>query len=196
MMEEILSNLSRIHDLRVVSRTSVEQFRDGTRPVSEIGKKLDVDYLVEGSGQKYGNEFVLRVQLIAVHNERHLWAESYKQEIRETSDIFNLQSQVAQAIAAELQATITPEEKKLIDRISTTNLMAYDFYLRGNENLFRYNLDGNRHWHFLKLKNFLPKHSITIPHLPLLMPDWPEFIFGNMPMTLNHISLKITLTLY
>jgi TolB-like protein len=105
MMEEILTNLCRIHALRVISRTSVEQFRDGTRSASEIGKKLDVDYLVEGSGQKYGNKFVLRVQLIAVHNERHLWAESYEQEIMETSDIYKLQSRIAQEIAAELKAT-------------------------------------------------------------------------------------------
>lgn len=133
MMEEILTNLSKIHDLRVISRTSVEQFREGTRSASDIGKKLNVDYLVEGSGQKYGNKFVLRVQLIAVHTERHLWAESYDQEIMEASDIYKLESRIAQEIAAELKATITPEEKKLIEKTSTANLTAYDFYLRGIE---------------------------------------------------------------
>jgi len=131
VMDEILTNLSRIHDLRVLSRTSVEQFRGNASSTSEIGKKLNVDYLVEGSGQKYGNDFVLRVQLIAVNNERHLWAESYQQKISETSDIIKIQSQVSQAIALELKATITPEEKKIIEKIPTKNLMAHDLFVRG-----------------------------------------------------------------
>jgi len=98
---------------------------------------LDVNYIVEGSGQKYGTKFVLRVQLIAANNEKHLWGESFEQEIRETSDIINLQSQIAQAIAEALKATITPEEKQLIEKIPSANLKAYDFYLRGMEEIFK-----------------------------------------------------------
>jgi len=133
VMEEILTNLSRIHDLRVVSRTSVEQFRESKTPTSEIAKKLHVDYVVEGSGQKYGNSLSLRVQLIDASKDKHIWAESYEQEIGETKDIFKIQSRIAQSIAAELKATITPEEKKLIDKIPTRNLTAYDFCQRANE---------------------------------------------------------------
>ena len=70
VMEEILTNLSRIHDLRVVSRTSVEQFRESKTPTSEIAKKLHVDYVVEGSGQKYGNSLSLRVQLIDASKDK------------------------------------------------------------------------------------------------------------------------------
>jgi TolB-like protein len=135
VMEEILTNLSRIHDLRVVSRTSVEQFRESTKSTSVIARKLDVDYIVEGSGQKYGNTFLLRVQLIEASTDKHIWANSYEEEIREIKGIFKIQSQIAHEIAAELHATITPEEKQLIDKIPTSSLTAYDFFLRGQDEL-------------------------------------------------------------
>ena len=133
VMEEILNNLQKISDFsRVLSRNSVEHFRNNTiKSTSEIAKALGVNYIVEGSGQKYGNKFVLRVQLIAADNEKHLWGKSYNQEIRETSDIISIQSEIAQSIAAELKAIITPEEKQLIEKIPTTDLAAYDSYLKG-----------------------------------------------------------------
>ena len=138
VMDEILTNLSRIHDLRVVSRSTVEQFRESTKSASEIAKKLDVEYIVEGSGQKIGTTFLLRVQLIEGSNDKHIWAESYEREINETKDIFKIQSHVAKTIAAEINATVTPEEKLLIDKIPTTNLTAYDFFMRGQYELYNY----------------------------------------------------------
>jgi TolB-like protein/AraC-like DNA-binding protein len=141
LMEEILTKLSRIHDLRVVSRTSVEQFRESKSSTSEIAKILNVKYIVEGSGQKYGNTFGLRVQLIEASKDRHIWAESYEEEVKETIDIFKIQSQIAQAIAAELKATITPEEKQILEKTPTASLTAYDFYLRGAEELRNYTPD-------------------------------------------------------
>ena len=134
IMEEVLNNLQKIKGFRVLSRTSTEQYRGSAKlTIPKIAKELNVNYLVEGSGQKYGNKFVLRVQLIAAGNEKHLWGKSYDQEIRETSDLINIQSQIAQEIAAELNAIITPEEKQLIEKTPTTNLTAYDFYQRGRE---------------------------------------------------------------
>jgi TolB-like protein len=134
IMDEINNNLQKIKDIRVLSRTSVEGYRGTAKPtLPEIAKKLDVNYIVEGSGQKYGNKFVLRVQLIAANNERHLWAKSYNREIQETSDIISLQSEIAQLIAAELKVILTPEERQLIEKTPTTNLTAYDFYQRGRE---------------------------------------------------------------
>ncbi|HUX94607.1 MAG TPA: hypothetical protein VMV47_02650 [Bacteroidales bacterium] len=131
-MDEILNNLQKIKDFRVLSRTSTEQYRETTRPpIPKIGKELNVNYIVEGSGQKYGNKFILRVQLIAANNERHLWAKSYDREIKQTSDIINIQVEIAKLIAKELEATITPEEKNLIEKIPTDNLEVYDFYLLG-----------------------------------------------------------------
>ena len=84
LMEEVLNNLQKIKDFRVLSRTSTEQYRGSNKPpISKIAKQLDVNYIVEGSGQKYGNKFVLRVQLIAVKNEKHLWGESFQKQINE-----------------------------------------------------------------------------------------------------------------
>jgi TolB-like protein/AraC-like DNA-binding protein/Tfp pilus assembly protein PilF len=134
LMEEILTDLCAIHDLRVISRSSVEQFRESRKSTPEIAKILGVNYIVEGSGQKYGNRFRLRVQLIrAKGKEVHLWAKSYEQKISGTEDIFGIQSEIAQSIAGELKATITPQEKQLIEKIPTKSLVAYDFYRRGRE---------------------------------------------------------------
>jgi TolB-like protein/Tfp pilus assembly protein PilF len=146
LMEEVLYNLQKIKDFRVLSRTSTEQYRGTTRPtIPEIAKKLDVNYIVEGSGQRYGNTFRLRVQLIAASHESHLWAESFEQEISETKDIFRIQTKISQSIAEALKATITPEEKQLIEKTPTANLTAYDFYNRGNEELTKYYFyEGNR----------------------------------------------------
>jgi TolB-like protein/Tfp pilus assembly protein PilF len=145
VMEEILNNLQKISDFRrVLSRNSVEQFRNNTtKSTPEIAKALGVNYIVEGSGQKYGNSYRLRVQLIAAKNERHLWGESYEKEIRETKDIFGTQSEIAQSIASALKATITPKEKQLIEKTPTKNLTAYDFYQRGREEYTKYWLNNS-----------------------------------------------------
>lgn len=135
-MEEILNNLQKIKDFRVLSRTSTEQYKGSSIPtVPEIARKLGVNYIVEGSGQKFGSFYRLRVQLIAAKKEKHLWAESYQKEIRGTQDIFGIQSDIAQSIVSALKTTISPAEKRLIEKKTTTNLLAYDFYLRGNDYL-------------------------------------------------------------
>ena len=131
LMEEVLNNLQKIKDLRVISRTSVEQYRNQTKPIPEIAKELGVNYIVEGSAQKYGNSFRLRTQLIMAAKEDHLWGESYQQKITEVEDIFIVQSQIAEKIARELKVIITPEEKQLIEKIPTEKLEAYDDYLKG-----------------------------------------------------------------
>ncbi len=135
LMEEVLNNLMKISDFRILSRTSTEQYQGTNRPtITEIARKLGVNYIIEGSGQKYANKFRLRIQLIkAKGKESHLWANSYEQELRETSDFFAIQSQIAKAITQELKTTITPEEKKLIEKVPTGNMAAYDLYLRANE---------------------------------------------------------------
>jgi len=131
LMEEVLNNLQKIKDLRVISRTSVEQYRDQTKPIPEIAKELGVNYIVEGSGQKYDNTLRLRVQLIKAGKERHLWGKSYQQDLPEVSAYFDIQSQIALEIATELNATITPQEKQLIEKLPTNNSEAYDAYLKG-----------------------------------------------------------------
>jgi len=130
VMEEILNNLQKIKDLRVISRTSAERYRGQKKPISEIAQELGVNYIVEGSGQKYGNAFRLRAQLIMAEHESHLWGESFQQKITDVEDIFNIQSRIAESIAKELKAVITPEEKGLIEKIPAADLAVYDEYLK------------------------------------------------------------------
>src|ERR1035437_1262270 len=159
VMEEILNNLQKISDFsRVLPRTSVEQFRGETKPsIPIIGKKLNVNYIVQGSGQKYGNTFRLRVQLIAVLNEKQLWGDSYEQEIQNTKDIFKIQSQIAQSIAAKLKTTITSEEKQRIEKTPTTNLTAYDFYQQGREEHTKYWNNNSNNAALQKAEDFYQK---------------------------------------
>jgi TolB-like protein len=130
VMEEILTNLQTLKDLRVISRTSVEQFRNQTKSIPEIARELGVNYIVEGSGQKYGSSFRLRVQLIMAEHESHLWGESFQQKITNVEDIFNIQIRIAESIANELKAVISPLERKLIEKIPSADLEVYDEYLK------------------------------------------------------------------
>ena len=132
IMDEVLNNLQAIRELSVVSRTSVEQYRGLDKPpIPEIARKLNVNFIVEGSGQKYGNNFRLRVQLIDGNKDKHLWADSYERNIQETKDILLIQTAIAEAIASELKAVMTPEVKQQIGKTPDTNLEAYDAYLKG-----------------------------------------------------------------
>ena len=130
VMEEILGSLQKIKTLRVISRTSVEQYRERKKSVREIAEELGVNYIVEGSAQKYGKAFRLRAQLIMAEHETHLWGESFQQEITDVEDIFNIQIRIAKSIAEELRAVISPEEKKLIEKIPAADLGVYDQYLK------------------------------------------------------------------
>ena len=127
VMEEIFNNLSKVHGLRVISRTSVEQYTNITKTTPVIGKELNVNYIIEGSGQKYGNKFRLRVQLIEVSTDKHIWAESFQHKIKRIRRSFRIQSQIAQNIAAKLKLSITPDEKELIENVPTFNMSAYRF---------------------------------------------------------------------
>ena len=130
MMDAILLHLSKIKDLRVMDRTSVEQFRGTTKTTSEISKELDVVFLLEGSFQKYEDNVRLIVQLIKASEKGHVWANEYNNK---WSEIFSVQSEVAQSIAKELSAAITPYEKQVLNKIPTSDLTAYDLFLKANE---------------------------------------------------------------
>jgi len=140
IMDAILLHLSKIEDLRVMSRTSVEQYRVTEKTATEICQELDVAFVLEGSFRKYGDQARLIVQLIQSGKEDHAWANQYD---REWKDIFTVESEVAQSIAMELHAVITPEEKQLIEKTPTTSLTAYDFYQRGKEEHEKYRLDNS-----------------------------------------------------
>jgi len=138
VMEEILNNLQRIKDLRVISRTSVEKFRGQNKSIPEIAEELGVNYIVEGSGQKYGSSFRLRAQLIMAAKETHLWGESFQQKITEVEDIFNIQIKIAESVAEELKAIISPDEKQAIEKIPTKDLGAYEDFLKGRFYLYKF----------------------------------------------------------
>ncbi len=140
-MESILNNLCMIKDLSVRDRTSVEQYRDNRKPVPEIAKEMDVSYVLEGSGQKIGNRIVLTLQLIDGNKGHHLWSKQYDREVNQAEDYFDLQSEIAQLVAGEIEGVITPEEKERIEKIPTASLTAYDFYQRGREEQEKYWLD-------------------------------------------------------
>ncbi len=135
VMDAIILHLSKIKDLRVMDRTSVEQYRETDKTTTIIAQELDVTYLLEGSFQMVGDQFRLIVKLIKPGKEGPIWAEDYNKNWK---DIFSVQSEVAQTIARELQAVITPEEIQLIEKIPTVNLTAYDFYQRGMAEMVKF----------------------------------------------------------
>ncbi|MGZ2371645.1 helix-turn-helix domain-containing protein [Ancylomarina sp. YFZ004] len=134
LMESILTKLQKIEDVRVISRTSVERYRNNTKTIKEIAKELNVSYFVEGSGQKIDDQISLHIQLIDASSDKHLWAEQYN---REAKDIFKLQQEVAKNIAGKIQAIITPEEVERINKVPTNNLVAYDYFLKGLDLFFK-----------------------------------------------------------
>jgi len=111
--------------------------RGQEKPIREIAEELGVNYIVEGSGQKYGNSFRLRAQLIKAERETHIWGESFQKNINDIEDIFNIQIQIAESIASELKAAISPEEKQLVEKIPTKYVTVYDLYLKGKFNLYK-----------------------------------------------------------
>lgn len=130
LMESTLNNLQKIKDLRVISRTSSEKYRNSNKSIPEMARELNVSYFVEGSGQKIGDQILLHIQLIDAASDRHLWSNQYK---RESKDIFQLQQEIAKTIAEEIKVIITPEEEKRIAKRPTQNLAAYDLYLKGKD---------------------------------------------------------------
>ena len=126
MQDEILTNLSRIADLRVISRTSVMQYKSGiARNLREIGQQLGVAHVVEGSVQRSGNRVRINAQLVDVRTDRHLWAQTYD---RDLPDVFAIQSEIAKTIADQLEAKLSPAEKDAIERAPTSDITAFDLY--------------------------------------------------------------------
>jgi serine/threonine protein kinase/Flp pilus assembly protein TadD len=128
IQDEILTRLSKIADLKVISRTSTQNYRTRPKNVPEIARQLGVAHILEGSVQKSGETVRVNVQLIKAANDSHLWADTFD---RKLTDIFSLQSEVAKAIADQLRAKLTGQEEQVISAKPTENPEAYDAYLRG-----------------------------------------------------------------
>ena len=128
VQDEILTDLAKIADLKVISRTSVLHYKSGVaRNVREIAQQLGVANVVEGSVQRSGNRVRVNAQLVDARNDAHLWAQTYD---RDLADVFAIQSEIAKAIADQLQAKLSPNEKKAIEQPPTTDLAAFDLYSR------------------------------------------------------------------
>jgi len=131
VQDEILTDLAKIADLRVISRTSVMQYKTGAqRNLREIAQQLGVAHLVEGSVQRVANRVRVNAQLIDARNDAHLWAQTYD---RDLADVFAIQSEIAKAIADQLQAKLSPSEKNAIEQRPTTDVAAFELYSRAKD---------------------------------------------------------------
>jgi TolB-like protein len=126
--EDLLTNLALVRDLKVVSRTTVMQYRESKKSLRQIGEELGVAYILEGSVRRSGNKVRVTGQLINARTDEHVWARSYD---RDLTDVFGIQAALATEIAGALEAALTPQTQKLLERRPTENPVAYDSYLQG-----------------------------------------------------------------
>ena len=145
VMEGILDHLAKIPELTVISRSSVEQYRDDRPTAKEIASKLDVQYLVDGSVQRMGDKAVIFARLIYAQEDKHLWSKRYDRSLR---DLFAIQAEITESIAGELKAIIAPDIKRRIESVPTTDPLAYDYYLQGREKLLEADshVQSNENW--------------------------------------------------
>jgi TolB-like protein/AraC-like DNA-binding protein len=141
IIEAIRTNLSQIGELRVIARTSVERYRGGTQPAREIANELGVGNLLEGSVQRDSNLVRIEVRLVDGKTEEQIWSKRYDRTLQ---DVFAIQSEIAEQVADELNATLSPEEKTKLLETDTKNSEAYDLYLKG---LYEYRTYTNRGVH-------------------------------------------------
>jgi adenylate cyclase len=128
LTEELIGTLSKIRELRVIARTSVDQYRGTTKGVAQIGNELGVSSVLEGSVRKAGNRLRITLQLIDARTEEHIWANSYD---RDLVDVFAIQTEIAQHTAGALRLEVLGPERELIEKVPTADLAAYHLYLKG-----------------------------------------------------------------
>lgn len=128
--EDIITQLSKIADLKVISRTSVMQYKNSDKNIREIADELHVSAILEGSVRKVGNNLRINAQLIDANTDQHIWAEQYD---RDASEVFAIQTEVAEKIAAQMNARLTAEEGLRIGKKATSNMEAYEYYLKAKK---------------------------------------------------------------
>src|SRR6266545_3400660 len=134
IQDEILVRLAKIADLKVISRTSTQHYKSAPENLRQIGQELGVAHLLEGSVQRAANRVRVNAQLIDARTDAHLWAQTYD---RDLADVFAIQGEIAKAIAEQLQAKLSPNEKKAIDQPPTKDLAAFDLYSRAKSLLLK-----------------------------------------------------------
>jgi TolB-like protein len=130
--DDLLTNLARIGSLKVISRTSVTQYKDTEKTIPQIAAELGVAHIMEGAVQRSGNQVRINVQLIDAQTDEHLWAEIFDRELT-ANNLFAIQSEISQAIADALETTLSADEQQGINTVPTQNLLAYEAYLRGKQ---------------------------------------------------------------
>ena len=132
--DDLLTQLAQISSLRVISRTSVAQFKDTTKSIREIAELLGVATILEGGVQRAGNQVRINLQLIDAATDSHLWAQTYDRELT-ANNIFSIQSEIASAVAEAMRATLSPEEQQRISSVPTENMQALEEYFKGRAEL-------------------------------------------------------------
>jgi len=130
--DDLLTTIARIGSMKVISRTSVMEYKNTTKKIPEIAKELGVANILEGGIQRSGNQVRINVQLIDARTDEHLWAEIFDRELT-AENLFAIQSEISQKIADALKATLTPEETKRINTMPTQDLVAFEAYIRGKQ---------------------------------------------------------------
>lgn len=138
--EDIRAQLSKIADLKVISQQSVMRYKNSDKSIKDIGRELDVAAILEGSVRRADGKIRIIAQLIDAKSEGHIWADTYDREMKE---VFTIQSEVAERIAGELRARLSPSEKEQIAKKPTDNLAAYEYYLQGRSHYSRYTNSDN-----------------------------------------------------
>lgn len=141
MTEDVITQLSKIADLKVISRTSVMPYKNTNKGLRQIAQELGVAVVLEGSVRRSKDRIRIVSQLIDASSDEHIWADTFDRDLK---DIFEIQSDVAQQIAVALKAKLSPSEKQRIEKQPTQNLAAYDYYLKGRESINRINKEANQ----------------------------------------------------
>ena len=142
MAEEIINALTKIHGVHVASRTASFQFKNETIDIKHIGERLNVNTVLEGSVRKAGDQLRVMAQLIKVEDGYHIWSEGYDRDLR---DVFAIQKEIAQNIVEAFQLSLSPTEEKAIEIQPTTNVEAYDYYLRGRKYFYQHSKQGMKY---------------------------------------------------
>lgn len=173
--DDILSSLARIADLKVISRTSVQQYRTGDRNLREIGAALGVAHVLEGTVRRSGNRVRVNAQLINAQTDAHIWAETFD---RELTDLFAIQTELAESIVRALRANLSPTEMAELQTQPTKDLEAYDLYIQARD-LFRWSGIGDPHENGTK----------ALPLLEQALARDPEFVLAHYLVSRIHGEL-------
>jgi len=187
MTEDILTELSKIKDLLVISRTTIMKYKGTKKAITEIGKELGVANILEGSIRLSGNRVRITGQLINALNDQHLWAEKYDRDIE---DIFSVQDEVANAIANALRIELSDEESKMISNTQTQSIEAYDYYIKGRTSSYVYEKQKN-----IEAINFYKKAieidpKYALPYAGISRVRMTQFTNQYMNQDFANIALK------